>query len=219
MSGPARFWLTCVFFAATFLLGTTLFAEKIRNHFDADTMGRPPGFFDLVVLGVPSPARWLILSDPNPPSAPNRLAQVEKNRPADSIAAAIRRNYAFADGTVSAFIRQGPGRAGLLLRVAAEKDFLALLVDTASGDAVLSSYRGGKPTELGRGHATLARNWEKLSVTASGPRVSVFLDDQKLFDATDPMPLSGRTGLATAGPGEASFDEFVLEFEPGDGKR
>src|SRR5262252_1450635 len=63
-------------------------AEKIRNHFDSDTIMRPPGFFDLLVLGAPAPAKWLVLTDPNPPSAPNRLAQVDTKRPADSIAAA-----------------------------------------------------------------------------------------------------------------------------------
>ena len=27
-------------------------AEKVRNHFDADSVMRPPGFFDAVVLKV-----------------------------------------------------------------------------------------------------------------------------------------------------------------------
>ena len=35
--------------------------------------------------------------------------------------------------------------------------------------------------------------------------------DRKLFDAADPHPVPGGTGLATAGPGEASFDEFVID--------
>jgi hypothetical protein len=52
-------------------------------------------------------------------------------------------------------------------------------------------------------------------VTALGPELSVLFNDQKLFGARDPKPVSGRTGLATAGPGEASFDEFLIEFEPG----
>jgi hypothetical protein len=187
-------------------------AEGVRNHFDTDSLGRAPGFFDLVVLGAPGPARWLILGDPNPPSAPNRLAQVTQNRPADSIAAAIRRNFVFQDGTVSTFIKRGAGLEGLILRMADEKDFLVLLVDSGSGDAVLSSYRDGKTTELGRGHALLDRGWEKFSVVASGPTLTVLFNDQKLFDAKDPKPATGKTGLAAAGPGEASFDEFVLEY-------
>lgn len=199
-------------FAGLILAALPLPAETIRNHFDTDSLGRAPGFFDLVVLGTPGPARWIVLSDPNPPSTSNRLAQVQQNRPADSIAAAVRRSYSFEDGTVSTYIRQGSGRAGLILRMADEKDFLALFVDTTSGEAVLSSWRDGKPTELGRGSARLARRWEKYSVAASGPRLSVLFDDQKLFDATDPKPVAGRAALAAAGPGEASFDEFVLEF-------
>ena len=188
-------------------------AETIRNHFDTDSMMRAPGFFDLVVLGPnPAPARWLVLADPNPVSAPNRLAQVELKRPVDSIAAAVRRTYAFEDGQVTAFLRQGGSREGLLLRMADEKNYLVLMVDTATGEAVLSSWRDGKPSELGRGRATFARNWEKFGVAAHGAALTVTFNDQKLFEAADPHPVTGRTGLVAAGPGEASFDEFVLEF-------
>ena len=76
---------------------------------------------------------------------------------------------------------------------------------------MLSAYRDGKATELGRGHAALERAWEKFSVSAAGPTLSVSFNDQKLFEAKDPKPASGETGLAAAGPGEASFDEFVIE--------
>ena len=185
-------------------------AEKIRNHFDSDSVMRGPGFFDPVILGAPGPARWLILTDPNPPSAPNRLVQVQKSRPADSIAAVLRRNSAFQDGTVSTFVKQGSGREGLILRMRDEKDFLVLLVE-ASGEVVLSAYTGGASKELGRGRVTFARPWEKFSVTASGPALSVFFNDTKLFEASDPHPASGRTGLAAVGPGESSFDEFVID--------
>ena len=205
--------LTAVLLVAAAAPSPPAFAEKIRNHFDADSMMRAPGFFDLVVLGAPAPARWLILTDPNPPSAPNRLVQVESKRPQDSIAAAIRRNHSFRDGTVSTFVKLGAGQEGLVLRMQDEKNFLVLLVG-ASGDAALWSYVDGSKTPIGRGKAAVARPWEKFSVTASGPHLSVLFNDQTLFDATDPRPAAGRTGLAAAGPGEASFDEFVLEYEP-----
>ncbi len=186
-------------------------AEGVRNHFDTDTAGRAPGFFDFVVVGAPGPARWLVLADLNPPSAPNRLSQVTQDRPTGSIAAAIRRNYVFEDGTVSTYIKRGAGLEGLILRMESEKDFLVLLVDSGSGDAVLSSYRDGKATELGRGRALLDRGWEKFSVVASGPTLTVLFNGQKLFESKDPKPATGKTGLAAAGPGEAGFDEFVLE--------
>ncbi|MEP6993494.1 MAG: hypothetical protein ABI968_03155 [Acidobacteriota bacterium] len=185
-------------------------AEKVRNHFDSDSVMRTPGFFDAVVLGVPGKAKWLILTDLNPPSAPNRLVQVEQSRPADSIAAALRRNYSFQDGSVSTFVKQGSGREGLILRMKDEKNFLVLFVD-ASGEVVLSSYVDGKAQELGRGKMPLQRPWERYAVTAAGPTLSVFFNDQKLFDAKDPHPVAGRTGLAATGPGEASFDEFIIE--------
>lgn len=185
--------------------------EEIRNHFDSDSVLGAPAYFDLVVLGEPGPARWLVTVDTNPPSGTNRLLQADPRRPDGSIAAAVRRNVDFQDGTVSTFVKKGAGHAGLVLRYVDDKNFLLLLDDTNSGELVLSSYRGGKSTELGRGTAAFDGDWKKLIVTLAGPAVSVSVDDkQKLFDATDPKPAAGRTGVATAGPGDASFDELVI---------
>ena len=195
---------------ALVLLAGALPAETLRNHFDADGIMRPPGFFDFAVLGAPGAARWLVLSDLNPPSAPNCLSQTESKRPEDSIAAALRRNQVFQDGTITTFVKSGANRAGLLLRMADEKNFLVLLADTGTGETVLWSYRDGKPSELGRGRAAFDRGWEELGVTASGPKLTVLFNGRKLFEATDPRPGTGRTGLATAGPGDARFDEFVI---------
>jgi len=200
--------------AAGLAASASLGAETVRNHFDTDSPVRAPGFFDAVVLGAPGPARWMILTDPNPPSAPNRLVQVEVQRPDDSIAAAVRRNYVFQDGTLSTYVKKGGSRAGILLRMTSEKDFVVMLVDTNSGETTLAAYRDGKPTELGRGRANFERQWEKFSVVASGPSLTVYFGDGKLFEGKDPKPATGKTGLAAAGPGEASFDEFVLEFQP-----
>jgi hypothetical protein len=197
------------FFALS--LAAALPADTLRNHFDSDGMMRPPGFFDFVVVGSQGNARWLILSDTNPPSAPYIVSQTELTRPADAIAMALRRNQAFQDGSIATFVKRSAGRAGLVLRMSDERNFLVLLVNTATGEAVLSSYRDGKPSELGRGQASLARAWEEFGVTASGAKVTVLFNDVKLFEAIDPAPASGRTGLATAGPGDARFDEFVID--------
>lgn len=190
-------------------------AEDIRNHFDSDSIMRPPGFFDLVVLGPGGKTRWLVLTDPNPPSAPNRLVQTETERPDDSIAAALRRTYTFQDGQASSMIKTGGiGHAGLLLRVVDEKNYVLLMADTSTGDLVLTSTVGGKTSELGRGKAHFEKLWEKFGIAASGPSLTVLFNDQKLFQATDPKPAAGRVGVATSGPGEVSFDELILEPAP-----
>jgi hypothetical protein len=188
-------------------------AEEIRSHFDSDSLMRTPGFFDLVVLGEtgkPSEARWLVLTDPNPPSAPYRVAQVNTRRPDGSIAAALRRNVELQDGTVSIFVKRAPSRAGLVLRMADPQNYLLLLADAATGELVLTSYREGRPAELGKGAGTFDREWDSISAKLEGPSVTVSVNGKTLFDAKDPKPVSGRVGLATAGPGEASFDELLI---------
>jgi hypothetical protein len=196
------------------LLVASARAERVRTHFDSDSAGRPPGFFETVVWGSPGEAQWKVLADFNPPSTPNKLLQTVPNRPAGSIAVALRRSYAFEDGTISVALRKGAGLAGIVLRAAGEKDFLVLFLDVASGDARLWSYRGGKSTELARGKGEIDQEWGTLSVSVSGPEVSARWNDKPLLTATDPHPESGRIGLATTGPGSVSFDELVFEPAP-----
>jgi hypothetical protein len=186
-------------------------AEKIRNHFDSDAAMRAPGYFDAVVWGGRGDADWKVVGDTNPPSAPNRLIQIRDGRPAGSIAAALRRTYVFQDGRVSSGMRRGAGQGGILLRAAGEKDFLVLLIDLTSGDARLTSHRDGKSTELARGTAKIAQEWGVLAIDAAGPSITATWDGAPLLKASDPRPVAGRTGLATAGPGAVSFDEFILE--------
>jgi hypothetical protein len=196
------------------ILALPLMGETIRNHFDADTAMRPPGYFDLLVWGAPGPAHWLVLADLNPRSTPDKLTQTTPNRPEGSLAVALRRTYSFSDGQVSVALRKGSGRGGLVLRAANEKDFLLLLMDVGSGEAVLSSYRGGKATELARGKADLEHDWGILSVSASGPVIEARWNGEPLLRASDPRPVAGRIGAATMGPGSVSFDELVFETAP-----
>jgi hypothetical protein len=206
---PAKF-LAAIAFAAL-VAASPARAEKIRTHFDTDSAGRVPGFFDLVVWGAPGEAEWIVLGDVNPPSTPNKLIQARDGRPEDSLAVALRRTYSFADGEVSVGLRRGGGRAGLVLRSAGDKDFLALLVNGRTGDARLVSWKDGKPTELAQGKATTDREWSTLSVRATGASITASWNGKPLLSATDPHPRSGGVGLATAGPGQASFDELVFD--------
>jgi hypothetical protein len=199
-------------------LGVLLFAsqsraEKIRNHFDSDSAGRPPGFFDFVVWGAPGKAEWRVLGDVNPPSTPNKVIQTINDRPAGSIAVALRRTYSFQDGDVSVGLRRGDGQSGIVFRAAGEKDFLLLVVN-AKGEALLSSYRDGKPTELAHGQADIDRDWGTLSVTASGASLTTRWNGKPLLTAADPHPVAGRVGLAASGPGQMSFDELVFDTAP-----
>src|SRR5262245_54368866 len=150
MKSHRRIPWTCALVAAlaAALRSAAAADDTVRNHFDSDSIMRAPGFFDLVVLGADGGTRWLVLTDPNPPSAPNRLVQTEPKRPDDSIAAALRRTYTFQDGTTTCMIKRGgTGRAGILVRVADEKNYVMLSVDTATADLVLTSTVNGKATE------------------------------------------------------------------------
>jgi hypothetical protein len=201
--------------ALALVLASPARAEKIRMHFDADSAGRPPAFFDFVVWGTPGNAEWIVLGDTNPPSTPNKVIQTIATRTAGSLAVALRRTYSFQDGDLSVGVRRGSsGRAGIVFRAAGEKDFLLLLFDVANGDARLSSWRDGRETELARGKASIDREWSTLSVTASGPSLTARWNGKPFLTATDPHPASGRVGLATAGPGQTSFDELVFDAAP-----
>lgn len=192
-------------------------AERLRNHFDSDGLLREPAFFDFLVLGPPGKAVWKVLGANNPPSAPNQVSQVMPARPADSIAVACRRNVSYRDGAWSLALRRGSGRGGIVFRMTGEGDFLVLLVDLTTGEARLSFYSKGRATELAKGVRKPKNEWGILKILATGPRVTAEWDGESLLEAVDPNPAAGRTGMATAGPGVVSFDEFILEpaSEPG----
>jgi hypothetical protein len=187
-------------------------SARLRSHFESDVLSSPPGFFDFLVLGAPGEAEWRVTADRNPFSPPNFLMQTAAGRPDGSIAAAIRRNAVFRDGTVSVALRQGPGRGGIVFRFAGEKDFRCLLVNLASGEARLTAFEKGKAAELTRGRALLQNSWAVLSVTVQGAKISARWDGKPLLEATDPHPEAGRAGMATAGPGLVAFDEFIVEI-------
>ncbi|HEX7253571.1 MAG TPA: hypothetical protein VF376_11870 [Thermoanaerobaculia bacterium] len=190
---------------------TALTAEKIRNHFDTDALFQPPGFFDFVVLGAPSSAQWKVLTGKSAPSPLNYLGQIVPNRPKDSIAAALRRNVNFQDGAWSVMMLRGQGRGGIVFRMADEKDYRVLLVNLGSGEARLVSYEKGMATDLGTAKGVLDRDWCLLQIVAKGPHIVVRFNDKPLIEAVDPTPASGRAGVATAGPGLTSFDEFITD--------
>ena len=204
--GPAVF---LVFVGA--MLAPMLPAQRIRNHFDTDALFQPPGFFDFVVLGEPAPAQWKVLTGKTAPSLQNYVGQIVAHRPKDSIATALRRNVQYEDGTWSVMMLRGQGSGGIVFRMADEKNFRVLLVNLGSGEARLVAYEKGVPTELGRTKASFDREWCGLEIVAKGPHIVARWNGGPLIEAVDPNPVSGRAGLATAGQGLTSFDEFILD--------
>jgi len=208
--GLLRMGVVCVLLGGT-VSGAAAQAGAIRNHFDSDAPMRAPAFFDFAVLGTPGRADWMVTSDMNPPSAPNDVSQTIQDRPEGSSAVALRRNVALRDGRLSIALKQMAGRAGMVFRMAGEKDFLALLVDLSKGEVRLVSYRDGKPTELASGKDTFVTPWGTLGVTLRDAEVGVVWGGTAVFSASDPAPAAGRVGIATSGPGAVTFDEFVIE--------
>jgi len=184
--------------------------EKNRNHFDADAPFREPAFFDFVVLGEPGPAAWRVVTEFNPPSAPNGVSQINLRRPPNSIGAAIRRNVILRDGSVSVGIKKQAGQAGLVLRVVDEKNYVALLVDPVGGGARLFQAEKGVVREIAHGKISEDHEWGFLAVTLAGPKLSATFDGAPVLEATVPA-VAGRVGLATAGPGLMTFDELVID--------
>ena len=126
---------------------------------------RAPGFFDLVVLRrARARPRWLVLTDPNPPSAPNRLVQTEATRPGGldrgRAPAQLRRSRT---GTRLDLRQAGRRPRGPDPADGGREEFLLLLVDTATGEVVLSSYAAtARRPSSAAATTAFARGWEKL---------------------------------------------------------
>jgi hypothetical protein len=207
-----RFFSAFGALAVLFLgLASAASPEKSRNHFDSDAPMREPAFFDFAILGSPGEAQWKVVTEFNPPSAPNGVSQVLAERPADSTAAALRRNVSIKDGVLSLGIKRTVGRGGLVFRMADSKNYLALLLDPVSGEARLVQCRNGRTSELASGRAEGSREWGVLGVALSGPKVTATWEGKALLEGSDAAPAAGRAGIATAGPGIMTFDELLID--------
>ncbi len=192
-------------------LAAAAHAQVNRNHFDSDGPMRAPGFFDFISLGAPGEGDWRVITEFNPPSAPNAVSQVLAERPSGSIAVAVRRNVSMKDGSLSLGIKTIPGRGGIVFRMVDEKNYLAVLVDPVSGDARLIRSVAGRSSELARAAVKSDRQWAALAIQLEGPKIAVTWEGKPVFEAVDPVPAAGRAGIATAGPGIMTFDEFVID--------
>jgi hypothetical protein len=90
-------------------------------------------------------------------------------------------------------------------------DFLVLLVDLATGEAPPLSYRKGRATEPREGDPQGEERMGRPEDPRVRPRITAEWDGESLLEAVDPNPAAGRSGMATAGPGVVSFDEFILD--------
>jgi hypothetical protein len=206
---PKRAVLLFPWLAVLLAAGAT--AETWRNHFDFDGLSRPPAYFDFEALGAPAKASWTVMADKNPPSPPNTAMQAIIDRPAGSVAVALRRNVTLEDGRVSVYVKRVASTAGLVFRMSGPKDGLLLLVDAVSGHARLAAFRDGNRSELASGNGVVDREWNKIEVTLAGPDVRATWNDAPLLSGKDSRPIGGRAGMATEGPGRAQFDELVID--------
>ena len=116
----------------------------------------------------------------------------------------------FQDGTSSTFFKKGGSRSGLILRYVDEKNYLLLLVDGASGEAVLTSVRDGKARCSDAARATFSDAGRSSESRRSGPSVKASLGDAR--SSKGPIRTRWRARRHRGrGPGRGAFDELVFE--------
>jgi hypothetical protein len=214
--------------AAGLLLGSGLaLAEKpsldLRHfwRFDTDKPGQPPAGFSAVVLGE-GPADWKVESDPQTPSAPNRLVQnASCQASCFQLLLVDGVSYEYPDLTVR--LRFAPpnasgGNAGAAAGVVfkAEKNaqnFHAAIVDPERNELRVVRVTGGQVTELGRAPVKLKPvPWHTLrlqhNTILSKDFLEVSFDGQIVFTHWDTRLGSGQIGLVTTKGAPVWFDNF-----------
>jgi hypothetical protein len=183
--------------------------------FDKDKSDEAPVGFDLVNLGGKA-GKWLVKGESVAPSAPNVLAQLDGDKTADRVAAAIVKDATVKDGKVSVRCRIVSGKVeqacGVVFRYKDEKNYYLGRVNGLDKDVNLYVVKDGKRKSLGgwKG-ATIGDAWHELALEGKAEHLQLSWDGTRIFEASDTtITEAGRIGVWVRADSVTYFDELTL---------
>jgi hypothetical protein len=167
------------------------------------------------MTGVGRPAEWKAVADPD---GPDGWALVEAaGDPADLrfplciFEPAVARDF---DATLR-FKPVGGTRAraaGLVFRAQSANDYYVVRADALDGWVRFYRLNKGKRGQLGAKEAPITLGqWHSLRVIAVNDRFEVWLDGQRLFEATDrSLPQAGPLGIWSQADSDTRFGSLLV---------
>jgi hypothetical protein len=212
-----------LFLLITFLPISAAQSEAVR--FDQALPGQLPPDWAVAMTHAGAPPRWEIVRDESAPSPPNVLAQLSRDRTAGRFPLAIWNRVLLQDGEVSIAFKPVDGSidqaAGIVWRYQDPNNYYIVRANALENNVVLYKVENGVRTSIapkglpsrsyGVKHLIPSGRWNNLKVTFTGASFTVFLNQERLFEADDAtFQKPGKIGLWTKADSITYFDNLTI---------
>jgi hypothetical protein len=193
--------------------------NEVRVNFEDRPRGEPLSF-DAALTGKGGPVRWELLQDESAPNGPAVLAETSGDRTSDRFPLAILKGFEARDVEVRVRFRPVSGKvdqaAGLVVRLRDPDNYYIARANALEGNVRLYKVVDGKRRQFaGVDVEVPTGEWQELGLRAEGDRLTVSLDGEELFGATDrTFAKAGRVGLWTKADSLTHFDDLVARRLP-----
>ncbi len=200
-------------------------AQSALIGFDKAIPGTLPAGWAIAMTHAGAPPRWEIVRDESAPSPPYVLAQLSRDRTAGRFPLAIWDRALLQDGELSVAFKTVDGSidqaAGIVWRYQDPNNYYIVRANALENNVVLYKVGNGIRSSIapkglpsrsyGVKHLIPSSRWNNLKVTFTGATFTVFLNQERLFEAEDTtFSKAGKIGLWTKADSVTYFDDFTI---------
>jgi hypothetical protein len=182
--------------------------------FDTDKPDGPPAGFSFGRTGSGKPGTWVIRAEPDAPSKPSLLAQVDADRTDNRFPVAVANEPSLRDVRLSVRCKPVAGSVdqacGLVFRFRDENNYYLTRANALENNVRLYYVKDGHRKQLeGSSLAVTSKAWHELRVDAREDHFEVYWDGKKVIDGHDKtFPDAGKVGVWTKADSVTYFDDL-----------
>ncbi|WP_394836421.1 DUF1080 domain-containing protein [Pendulispora rubella] len=187
------------------------------RSFDQDAVSAAPQGFAFGRTGQGKPGRWIVRAEPDAPSKPNVLAQVDTDDTDYRFPVAVANEPSAKDVRVRVRCKQVSGKVdqacGLVFRYQDENNYLLTRANALENNVRLYFVKNGSRKQIATWSGTVKGGvWHDFQVEARGDHIEVTWDGTKVLDHHDSTFLNaGRAGVWTKADSVTDFDDLSVE--------
>jgi len=185
-------------------------------NFDADRSGVAPSGFSFGRTGGGAQGNWIVKAEPDAPSSPNVLAQVDTDTTDYRFPVAVADEPTLKNFRLSVKCKPVSGKVdqacGLVFRYRDANNYYITRANALEDDVRIYRVKGGLRVQFASWKGKVAAAaWHELRVEGQGDHFQVSWDGKKVIDAYDgTFSEAGRVGVWTKADSVTYFDDLSV---------
>ena len=186
-------------------------------NFDSDRADAVPAGFSFGRTGSGPPGRWIVRAEPDAPSRPHVLAQLDADDTDFRFPIAVADAPSLRDARSSVRCKMVSGRVdqacGLVFRYQDENNYFITRANALENNIRFYTVKDGKRRQLASWSGRVAASaWHEYVVEVRGDHVQIFWNGAKVLDHRDAsFPDAGRVGVWTKADSVTYYDDLRVE--------